>query len=226
MSHAEVSVVVPCHNDARHIAAAITSVLTQTHAPSEVIVVDDGSTDESAAIIASFGPRVRLLSQANKGAAAARNAGVRAAQGALIAFLDGDDIWPENSLAARLNVLTATGADLVFGQVRQCRGDAGPQAPGLGPDLPGRLAGAMLIRRTVFDRVGPFDERLATAETIDWVARAADAGIKEAGCDALVLYRRIHGANLMMRNHDTNSNALAVLRAAVARRRAAPEVTS
>ncbi len=210
------SVVVACHNQAGFVAAAIDSILAQSRAPDEIIVVDDGSHDGSAAVVRGFGDRVRLIVQPNRGAAAARNAGVAAATGALLAFLDADDLWPPASLASRLDHLERTGAALVFGRVRQSRG-ADDQG---GPAIPGRLAGAMLIRRAAFDRVGGFDERYRTAETIDWLARADEAGIVQANCDAVVLIRRIHGGNLMIRTAAPAADSLRVLRGAVARRRA------
>jgi glycosyltransferase involved in cell wall biosynthesis len=221
MNPPRISVVMPCHNNAAHITEAIASVRAQTVAPAQIIVVDDGSTDTSLAALAVFGDALHLIRQPNRGAAAARNRGVAAATGSLIAFLDADDVWPADSLARRLALLTASGADMVFGAVRQCLGSAGPEAPSPISVQPGRLAGAMLIRRDAFARVGPFDESLRTAETIDWVARAQEAGLHEAACAAIVLYRRIHSTNLMRRAQDTDHNVLAVLRAAVARRRRA-----
>jgi glycosyltransferase involved in cell wall biosynthesis len=215
------SVVIPCHNDQQHIAEAVTSALEQSRPPDEVIVVDDGSTDASADRLAPFADRLTLLRQPNRGVAAARNAGVAAATGELIAFLDGDDRWPPQSLARRIEALTAAGADLAFGRVRQCRGLADSDAFAVGPEIPGRLAGALLIRHDLFDRVGGFDETLATAETIDWVARAQEAGAREAWCDAVVLYRRLHDTNMMRLTPGTERTRLSVLRSTLARRRAA-----
>ena len=218
---AGVSVIVPCYNDAAHIGETIASLLAQSLKPAEIIVVDDGSSDDSVLRVAAFGPAIRQLCQPNRGAAAARNAGVAAATQPLIAFLDGDDAWPETSLAVRHALLLQTGADLVFGAVRQCFGAAGPDAPSPGPAMAGRLAGSLLMTRALFDRVGPLDEGLKSAETIDWLSRAKACGMVEAQVPEVVLYRRIHGANMMLTMPDVNRNALAVLRRAVARRRAA-----
>lgn len=217
---APVSVLIPCHNNAGHIAAAIGSALAQSCPPAQVIVIDDGSSDDSCTIIGRFGDRVQLVKQPNRGAAAARNTGVRHATGALIAFLDGDDAWPIDSLAIRLAELERSGADLVYGGVRQCIGSVGDDAPALGGVIAGRLAGAMLVRRDVFLRVGMFDKRLTTAETIDWVARAQALGVSEAVCAATVLFRRIHGANMMLRTAAPAQDCLGVLREVVRRRKA------
>ena len=79
----------------------------------------------------------------------------------------------------------------------------------------------MLVRRDAFNRVGRFDETLWTAETVDWVARAQELGVREVRCDSLVLFRRIHGANMMLTNAARDRDRISVLRSALARRRAA-----
>lgn len=88
-----VSAVIPAYNSERFLPLAITSVLAQTYAPMECIVVDDGSRDGTARVAASFGDRVRYIRQDNAGASAARNTGIEAARGEYIAFLDSDDYW-------------------------------------------------------------------------------------------------------------------------------------
>ena len=210
------SVVVPCYNQAAFVGAAISSILSQVRVPDEILIVDDGSRDGSADLVRGFGERIRLIVQPNRGAAAARNAGIEASKGDLLAFLDADDLWPAGSVSSRLEHLARTNADLVFGRVRQSRGTDDRRRPA----IPGRLAGAMLVRRATFDRVGRFDERYRTAETIDWLTRAKDSGIVESNCDEVVLVRRIHGDNLMIRSAAPSADCLSVLRSTVTRRRA------
>lgn len=217
---AALSVVVPCYNNAAFVAEAIASIIAQSVPPAQVIVVDDGSTDASAAQVARFAPAVTLLRQPNRGAAAARNTGVAAAIHPLVAFLDADDAWPHDRLAVMLAAQAAANADLVFGAVRQCLGSVGPAAPPHGAAIPGRLPGSMLLKRCLFTTIGAFDESLRSAEMIDWVARATAFGITQASVPDIVLYRRIHGANMMLTAPDPDRGAFTALRRAVARRRA------
>lgn len=214
-----VSLIIPCFNQAAFVSAAINSVLAQSVPPTEIIVVDDGSTDGSAEQVERFGSSARLFSQPNRGAAAARNMGVRQSRSGLIAFLDSDDLWPVNSLAMRLELLRRSGADFVFGGVRQFRQGSAHNADG---DRSGaaRVAGAMLVRRESLQRVGPFDEQLRSAEVIDWVARAEARGLTSAAISEIVLFRRIHGANMMLTDAESAASRLAVLRANVGRKRA------
>ena len=101
----KISVVIPAYNSARNIGRTLESVLGQTRLPDEIIVVDDGSQDNTAEIVQTFAGKVRLLSQANAGASAARNAGINASTGQWIAFLDSDDIWLENHLQTQEQIL-------------------------------------------------------------------------------------------------------------------------
>lgn len=101
-----ISIIMPAYNAEKHIAEAVRSVLAQTYAHWELLVVDDGSTDLTATVVAGFNdPRIRLFHQPNGGIGSARNLGLRHVQGSMLAFLDADDVLPENSLKARLDLL-------------------------------------------------------------------------------------------------------------------------
>lgn len=224
-SHAPVSVIIPCFNAAPYIGAAIESVLAQTLPDDEIIVVDDGSSDDGANVIARFGPRVRYFHQENQGISAARNCGIARASGACIAFLDADDLWTDDSLASRRRQL-ADQADLayVYGWVEPfISPDMAPDARqtlGKLPETqPGRVAGTMLVRRQVFESVGLFDGGFRIGETMDWVARVDAAGHRSADVGKVVLRRRIHGANTVIKERKMQGDYLRVLRAAIARRR-------
>jgi len=220
-----VSVIVPCFNAARYIGEAIESVLTQVLPDDEIIVVDDGSSDDSAKVIASFGGRVCYIHQDNQGISAARNSGLAYASGAHIAFLDADDLWTSESLPLRRRFLTEhVNLDYVYGWVEQFISpdidETVRQTIGKLPDFqPGRVAGAMLVRRQVFERVGLFDSGFRIGETMDWVARADTAGHQSGDVGEVVLRRRVHGANTVIKERNMQGDYLRVLRAAIARRR-------
>ena len=100
-----ISCIIAVFNGERFIAAAVDSVLAQTYRPIEVIVVDDGSTDRTAEIVAGYGDEVRLVTQEAAGPPATRNLGLAAATGEYLAFLDGDDLWHEEKLARQMACL-------------------------------------------------------------------------------------------------------------------------
>jgi glycosyltransferase involved in cell wall biosynthesis len=104
-AHTRVTVVIPCYNGAPFISETVASAIGQTHKPIEIIVVDDGSTDDSAAIAESFGPPVRVIRQANQGESVARNRGIDSAIGDWVAFLDADDLWVPHKLEQQLKAI-------------------------------------------------------------------------------------------------------------------------
>jgi len=184
-----VSVVIPAHNYGRFIADAIGSVLEQTHPPSEIIVVDDGSTDNTAAVVATFGDAVRYIRQQNAGVCAARNRGVSESTGELIAFLDADDTWEPTNLEKQLAVFeTDDDIGLVHCGMREFDGETG-ETIGLhmeggeegvadnlllweGPVIVGP-GGGVTVTRKAFDRVGGFDTRMKVGEDWDFCYRVA-----------------------------------------------------
>src|SRR6266478_4195467 len=112
---ARVSIVIPVYNGAATVAHAVDSALGQRFDPGfDVIVVDDGSTDATAATLAGFGDRIRVMTQGNRGPAAARNSGVAIARGEYLAFLDADDVFLPGKLAATAPLLDDLSAVLVF----------------------------------------------------------------------------------------------------------------
>lgn len=162
------------------------SVLSQSRPCREVIVVDDGRCDGNARVLRQFGPAIRCVRPDRPGPGAARNRGVQAASGEWVAFLDGGDCWPADSLALRLDCLLAhPDLDYASGWVRTGGRDAPEGDPGR--VLPGREAGTLLVRRQVFATVGLFDERLPHGEALEWLARANAAGCRARDVGALVL---------------------------------------
>jgi glycosyltransferase involved in cell wall biosynthesis len=220
------SVVIPAFNAETFIAEAIESVLAQDHRPVEVIVVDDGSTDGTAAIASNY--QVVCLRQANGGQAAARNAGVAAASGSFVSFLDADDLWAPSKLSTEVAHLSAhPELDYVLVRMQRVLLPDAPWPPGTPASWfeepqPGTLASAALVRRSVLDRVGTFDTRFRHGSDTEWQARAADAGSRwELLPDVLVRYR-IHGANNSYDNLGMRREMFHLLRASLARKRMAP----
>jgi len=179
-----VSLIIATFNHARFLGAAIDSALAQTLGAVDVIVVDDGSTDDTPAVLARYAGRVRVLRQPNRGLAAARNAGLAAARGTYVAFLDADDVMAPTKLAAQLEMLERsptigwTYCDVLIETVATRTTVTASERFGYGARaLDGWLfpelihgnfipAIAPMIRRTALDAAGGFDERLTALE--DW----------------------------------------------------------
>ncbi len=207
-----VSVIVPFFDARAFLLRAVKSVLRQTYRPLELLLVDDGSTDGGAAVIAPLAERlseVRLLRMSrNEGPAAARNRGLRACRGEFVTFLDADDQMVPDRVAVQVwylrrhpevEVVTG-GAEYVL------ESDVAPPSwlqapPGLAPDRH-RNPMTMLTRPSVFARVGYFDESYRVGEDTEWVLRAGAKGVGMAYLDRVLIRRRIHGANLCYRMED------------------------
>ena len=196
-----VSVVIPAHNSQQYIVPALDSILAQKHRPLEILVVDDGSTDTTPDIVRGYAPEVRLIQQNQRGHPAARNAGIRAATGMFLAFLDHDDLWTPDKLDRQIASFENNPAlDLVFGHNQNFfTPEMTPEERGrvvvpLRP-LPGLLQGAMLARRESFDRVGLFSEERGVGDFLDWYGRAMLARMNVEMLPEIVVYRRIHASN-------------------------------
>jgi glycosyltransferase involved in cell wall biosynthesis len=221
-----VSVVIPVFNGEAYLAAAIESALAQDYRPREIIVVNDGSTDASAAIAGSY-PEVHCISQPNRGLAGALNSGVRGARGRYLAFLDADDLWLPGKLSRQAAVLDREPElDIVFGHFRKIYGPEGPETIAAGglrdrELLPGYVKGTALVRRASFARVGPFDTGLRLGDFIDWFARAQDLGLRMRMLPEAVLLRRVHDRNISRLHRASRSDYVRILKAALDRRRRA-----
>jgi glycosyltransferase involved in cell wall biosynthesis len=225
-----ISVMIGVYNAEPYLAEAIVSVLAQDYVPLELIVVDDGSNDGSAEVAKSF-PQVNYFFQENAGNGAARNRAVEAATGDLFAFVDADDRFTPGKLTLQKAALDADPAlDMVFGHVREflspeldeeTRSALRPPAP---EPMPWTAPNLMLIRRESFLRVGPFSTTFRVGVTVDWFARASEAGLRYAVLPEVVLERRLHTQNNGLRERGARSQYLDVIRAAMERRRAAGDL--
>lgn len=214
-----ISAIIPVHNGETFLSRALRSVLSQSCVETEIIVVDDGSTDGSSDVARRF-HSVECLRTEHLGQASALNHGVARARGELLAFLDADDEWLPSKLELQTQAMASDPTlDIVFGHAEQVL-DA-PGALQVEPRaLPARLPSAMLIRRSALLRAGPFDVQLGLGMVVEWYARARDSGLREIMLDA-VLYRRwIHGENTGIRRAAARSEYATALRAVLERRRA------
>jgi glycosyltransferase involved in cell wall biosynthesis len=227
MSDRVVSVLVAFYNRAEYLDEAVRSVLATEGAELDVVLIDDGSTDGSAARAAGYGDRVTLVTQDHAGCAAAWNLGLDHARGDLVAFCDSDDVWtPEHVrvLAAALEADEHLGA--VFGLVTEFvspeldAAEIVTRAPYA--ESTARLSGTMLARRSVFDLVGRFDASLLQGYWFDWYARLVDAGVPIADVDRVVLHRRLHTGNSSVVQREHHGEMARALHASLVRRRARP----
>ena len=168
----EISVVIPAYNSARSIPKAIASVIKQSVTPLEIVVVDDGSSDDTKEVAGELSPLVRVISQDNSGPAAARNRGVQEAKGSWIAFLDDDDYWHERKLELQIKDLSCFDSCSLMAQ-NWTRGDdfnlegSFTQIPYVRQLILNRFqTSTVLMKRSIFEEVGGFVPEFDGVE--DW----------------------------------------------------------
>lgn len=224
-----ISVICPAWQAAPTLADTVASVRAQLVRSTEIIVVDDGSTDDTAKVGAASGATV--ISKPNSGPAAALNAGIAASRGELLAFIDADDLWPADKLAAQTELLAAD-ANLagVLG-LMQCF-----LSPGMQSDVKARyrppddlqpawLTGALLVRRSAVEAIGPFDEAMHAGHAVDWFDRGRQLGLVFAMPKRVVLLRRVRPGSLSCRSPRRDAGYALMAWRAVERRRASRNAT-
>ena len=174
-----ISVIIPSYNRAHLLPRCLDSVIAQDHAPCEIIVVDDGSTDSTQTLLRRNYPEIRLVPQTNKGVSAARNAGINAAKGDWLAFLDSDDTWfPEKLGRQAQTIETSPGSNIIHTDEIWIRNGVRVNPQRKHKKYGGSIFGyclplcvispsSVMIHRRVFDRVGLFDETLPVCEDYD-----------------------------------------------------------
>jgi glycosyltransferase involved in cell wall biosynthesis len=205
MDRERITVIIPAYNSGRFIADALDSALGQTVAPAQIIVINDGSTDDTRDRLVPYLNRITVIDQGNHGAAAARNAGLRIATGDFIAFLDADDVWHRRKSEIQLDVLrsrpeiqligTGTFEYLCAGEPEFC-GNAGVEDVSLDRLLVRNYftASSIMIRREMVQRVGEFDTTVSSAEDFDYWQRAAQLGVVANVKSPLTGYRDVAGS--------------------------------
>ena len=207
------SIVIPCYNASGTIAKTLASVLNQTFQDFEVIIVDDGSSDETLAIIEQFSrrtARIAVISQANRGPSAARNRAVADhARGELIAFLDADDIWPAERLSIIAERFDQTNSpDIAYGRVAFFSdGAAAVEAVSTVADAPLTVAhliaenatctmSNIVVSREAFLKSGGFNTRVVHGEDVEWLVRMAAGGARIEGIGSVLTFYRTSSSGL------------------------------
>ena len=223
-----ISVIIPVFNGEKFISEAIDSILQQHYHPLEIIVVNDGSTDETKQILTPYLHTIRYIEKENAGVATARNVGVKAASGLFMAFLDADDIWHPEKLNHHLGEfdryndldislgLTISGEDNLE---ESFNWEFGEQQAGFQ-----LLLGSSLIRKSAFEKVGLFDEELELGEDTDWFFRAREQSLKIAICEKVLLFQRKHAGNITNNKLKFNFYVFKVLKKAKDRKQADPSL--
>lgn len=233
MTEPLVSVILPTFDRPAYLAAAIESVLAQSVGRHELLVVDNGTLDATAGVVARYGERARYLRMPTRGIAHARNAGVAAASGDFLAFLDDDDLWLPGKTELQLRAFAERPElDAVYGHMRQflCP-DVDPGELERfrhldGQVLPAPSAPSVLLRRAAWERVGPFDTSMQVAVEMEWYSRVCLAGLATRTLDDVLYLRRIHRTNTNVEfAHDQRERLLALKRHLDRRRAVASQPT-
>jgi glycosyltransferase involved in cell wall biosynthesis len=225
-----ISVIIPAYNVEDFIGEAVGSVMAQTWPVHEILVINDGSTDNTVASLrdmAGHDARLRILTSDRLGPSLARNLGLKAASQSIIAFLDGDDAWPGEKIARQMHRIAAPDRpDVVSGLIQRFRklepGTTSKPAGDTGEIMAHVNLGACLFRRQVFDVVGHFDERLDNFEDVDLMFRVREAKLKLAIMREVMLYYRIRSGSMtqaVLSEAQKKRSALAALRLSIDRRR-------
>jgi glycosyltransferase involved in cell wall biosynthesis len=218
----DLSVIVATLNAARFLPAALASARAQGDVAVDLVVVDAHSIDQTAEIAQSFG--ARFFVQEGSGLAAAWNTGITKALAPLVAFLDSDDQWIENTVAERIRSAKSTPTPTMsMGRVRYVLEPGTPQPGSLKPDLftgehLAPIPGTLIVPTEIFDEVGRFDTSYRVAADTEWYGRAIAAGHLPNPVNRLVLLKRIHGGNLSLQAATTRE-LLRALRSKVANTR-------
>lgn len=204
-----VSCIIPAFNGEAFLGSALDSVLGQTYPAIEVLVVDDGSTDGTADLLARYGKDVRYVWQDNAGPAAACNHGLRRGRGAFFAFLEQDDLWQPMKVEIQMRALEKPQVDYCVTMIENFLEDS--LSPGAGAipaarsgPLPGYVTQTLLARRSAFQRAGLFDTRWRFCHATEWFLRARRQGLRGELIPDVLVRRRIHRSNVSLRRPEAS----------------------
>ncbi|MEP6835025.1 MAG: glycosyltransferase [Gemmatimonas sp.] len=219
-----ISVIVPVFNGVMFLERCVQNILSQEYSPLEILIVDDGSTDDIASAVRSLPVDVRFFRQPNGGPASARNRGLREASGEFIAFQDVDDYWPANNLISLAEqLLKQPSLHVVQGSsqvVRATDTTGDEEYLGSASETFPHSIGTSLFRRSAFDVVGMFDAELRFGEDSDWFTRARESHLNILRLPEVSLYVRRHANNMTRGKTIKEVAALLVFKKMIDRRRA------
>ena len=223
-----ISVIVPVYNASQYVGDALTSIeIAMGKLPYEIIVINDGSTDDIEYALEPWMGKIIYVAQKNKGPASARNAGLPRARGEYVAFLDADDIWTEHHIVALLYEYEKNpDLQIAMGHVQRFVSGGVPSREnflGKGELLPS--LGAAVIRTSAFEEIGMLDEKYLLHEDVDWFLRAVEVGAVIVKIPDVVSYYRIHDTNTTHALKTGDTSLLHVLGASL-KRRGAREIAS
>uniref|UniRef100_B8HY40 Glycosyl transferase family 2 n=1 Tax=Cyanothece sp. (strain PCC 7425 / ATCC 29141) TaxID=395961 RepID=B8HY40_CYAP4 len=219
-----VSVILPVKNRETLVRHALDSVFAQTYRPLDVIVVDGGSTDGTAAAAQSY-EGVRVLQEESAGLPHAFNTGIRAVRADLIAFIASDDRWLPEKIAVQVAHLQQhPSTDIMITRFKYIHDSLDTLPPGtrrerLEEEPIGRILETLMVRRRVFDQIGMFDPRFALSSDTEWFTRAKHAGITLNVLDQVLLHKYVHAGNLSNNAIAIQRELLLIMRESVARQR-------
>ena len=210
-----ISCIVPVYNSERFLGETLDSILAQSYQSLEVIVIDDGSTDNTAKIAQGYGDRICYQWQPNRGSASAKNHALRLAVGKFVAFLDADDLWLPEKLKRQMALFRDhPNTDLCFTQFqnfwmpeREEEARKYSKHP-LSQPLSAWSIATLLTYRSIFERFCSFDEELRGNENMIWFLNAARQGARIEIVNEVLMRRRLHGGNRSRRPQDRSSEFL------------------
>lgn len=220
-----VSVIIPCYNYARFLRDAVDSVLAQSAPVLEILLIDDGSTDETPELAVTYPAPVRYIQQANAGLSAARNRGIAEAQGEFVAFLDADDAFEPRMIERCVAEFARLGPDWGLVAV-ESRGINVEGKPFPRREQPWKFSGevrardlviknrfvpTVMVRRAIFDQVGGFDPELRSSEDREMWIRVATVS-RVWLLDEVLALKRSHGSNMSGNGARQSANIEKVLR--------------
>lgn len=227
-----VSVVIPVYNCEKYLNAAIDSVLAQTYQPLELIVIDDGSIDQSSEIAQSYGAKVKYFYIENSGLATALNHGISCCQGEYLAFLDADDLWIAEKLELQMAAFGQNHElEAVFGHLQQFKS---PELDHTSKEklkisvetAPAYHKDTMLIKREAMLHIGLFNSQIKVGDFIDWYLRAHEQGLKSSMLPNILAKRRLHQNNMGIKDRNYRIDYVRVIKASLDRRRQSGKINS